>query len=211
MRKITFILALAMSVLSLQTAKADHQIVPIDDLQNKLYSNAPCTNTQWGDQFEGHWERLFDDNAATFFHSEYGDKTSVDGLDHYIRVDMGEGQSVQAFVFSFRTRNTNCTVNSPTEIVVEGSNEADGTYDVIATLTGLPTTNSTDYTSDVLTNGNAYRFIRYRVTKTRTMQTDGGGKVFFFISEFGMSKVEQYETIVTELANFNPNKFYTND
>ena len=194
MKKFTFILALAMSVLSLQTAKADHQIVPIDDLQNKLYSNAPCTNTQWGDQFEGHWERLFDDNAETIFHSEYGSKTSVDGLDHYIRVDMGEGQSVQAFVFSFRTRNKNCTVNSPTEIVVEGSNVADGTYDVIATLTGLPTTDATDYTSDVLTNGNAYRFIRYRVTKTPTMQTDGGGKVFFFISEFGMSKVEQDET-----------------
>ena len=208
MRKITFILALAMSILSLQTAKAD-QIVSIDDLQNKLYSNAPCTNTQWGDQFEGHWENLFDNNAATIFHSEYGNKTSVDGLDHYIRVDMGEGQSVQAFVFTFRTRNTNCTVNSPTEIVVEGSNEAEGTYDVIATLTGLPTTNSTDYTSDVLTNGNAYRFIRYRVTKTMSMQTDGGGKVFFFISEFGMNKVEQGETIVTELANFNPNKFYT--
>ena len=193
MRKFTFILAFAMSVLSLQTAKADHQIVPIDDLQNKLYSNAPCTVTTWGDDFKG-WDVLFDDNAATIFHSEYGNKTSVDGLDHYIRVDMGEGQSVQAFIFSFKTREKNCTVNSPTEIVVEGSNEADGTYDVIATLTGLPTTNSTDYTSDVLTNGNAYRFIRYRVTKTMSMQTDGGGKVFFFISEFGMSKVEQDET-----------------
>ena len=189
MRKFTFILAFAMSLFTLQSAMAGTKVVPIDDLQNKLYSNAPCTNTQWGDQFEGHWEYLFDNNTETIFHSEYGSKTSVDGLEHYIRVDMGEAKTVESFIFSFKTRFKNCEVNSPTEIVVEGSNVADGEYEQIAVLTGLPTTNSTDYTSGVLTNGNAYRFIRYRVTKTLTMQTDGGGKVFFFISEFGMSEV----------------------
>ena len=181
-------------------------VTPVDGLQNMLYSNAPCTNTQWGDQFEGHWERLFDNDPATIFHSEYGTKTSVDGLGHYIRVDMGEEKTIEAFIFSFRTRNTNCTVNSPTEIVVEGSNDADGDYEEIAVLTGLPTTNSTDYTSGVLTNGKAYRFIRYRVTKTSTNQKDGGGKVFFFISEFGMSEVKvvaecdgAYESALEEL------------
>lgn len=189
MRKFTFILAFAMSLFTLQSAMAGTKVVPIDDLQNKLYSNAPCTNTQWGDQFEGHWEYLFDNNTETIFHSEYGSKTSVDGLEHYIRVDMGEAKTVESFIFSFKTRFKNCEVNSPTEIVVEGSNVADGEYEQIAVLTGLPTTNSTDYTSGVLTNGNAYRFIRYRVTKTASMQKDGAGKVFFFIAEFGMSEV----------------------
>ena len=43
---------------------------------------------------------------------------SVDGLDHYLRVDMGEGNSVSLFTFTFTTRNTNSEVNSPTTIVV---------------------------------------------------------------------------------------------
>ena len=162
-----------------------------------LYSNAPCKVADWGDQFVG-WHVLFDDNTGTFFHSDYSGDPSVDGLDHYLRVDMGENNSISQFTFTFKTRNTNCTVNSPTTIVVEGSNAADGSYTEIATLTGLPTTNSTLYTSPVLgSEGVSYRYIRYRVTATQSGQTKGG-KVFFFIAEFGMSKATPKPVYETE-------------
>ena len=168
---------------------------PIDIKNNAdqmLHSNAYCTNTQYGDQFAG-WSVLFDGKSETFFHSEYGSGTSDDGLDHYLRVDMGEGNSVSLFTFTFKTRNENSEVNSPTTIVVEGSNEADGEYTEIATLTGLPTTNSTAYTSEILGSEDvAYRYIRYRVTETGSNQTDGGEKIFFFMAEFGMTKCIDY-------------------
>ena len=155
-----------------------------------LYSNAPCTNTQWGDQFTS-WKVLFDNDATTIFHSEYGNKTSVDGLDHYLRVDMGEDNKLSTFKFTFTTRDKNSEVNSPTTIVVEGSNDANGPYTEIKTITGISQQNSYKYESEVLGNSNnAYRYIRFRVTATGSYenQTDGGGKKFFFISEFGMSK-----------------------
>ena len=171
----------------------DYRFEEIDIKSNAdemLYSNAPCTNTQWGDQFTS-WNVLFDNNPATIFHSEYGSNTSVDGLDHYLRVDMGEDNKLSTFKFTFTTRDKNSDVNSPTTIVVEGSNDANGPYTEIKTITGISQQNSYKYESEVLGNANnAYRYIRFRVTATGNYenQTDGGGKKFFFISEFGMSK-----------------------
>lgn len=203
----------AIAALTASTVKADEllsaagfsatstKLVAIDIAGNAdamLYSNAPCTNTQWGDQFQS-WTVLFDGSSETIFHSEYDNGTgltSIDGLDHYLRVDMGENNALSQFAFTFTTRSKNCTVNSPTTIVVEGSNEAEGEYTEIATITDIPQENSYVYTSEVLgsADGPAYRYIRYRVTETGSNQTDGGGKIFFFISEFGMSKVETSDT-----------------
>ena len=190
----------------LALSEAEYKIVatPIDlkNNTNMLYCNAPCTNTSWGDQFEGHWEYLFDNNHGTILHSEYGGSTSLDGLDHYIRVDMGEGNTIQTLQFTIGTRDKNCTVNSPTTIVVEGCNEPDGTYEEIKTVTGIPQENSYTYTSAPLTNGKAYRYIRYRVTATGSMQKDGGNKVFFFIAEFGMSSVTEEFSVKSEYAAY---------
>ena len=189
MRKFTLFLALMVTMVTSAFAQGSEVIDIASNADAMLYSNAPCKVTTWGDDFKG-WHVLFDNDASTFFHSDYSGEPSVDGLDHYWRVDMGEGNSVSLFTFTFTTRSSNCDVNSPTTIVVEGSNEADGEYTEIATLTGLPTTNSTVYTSETLgSDGVDYRYIRYRVTATKSMQKQGG-KVFFFIAEFGMSKVK---------------------
>ena len=196
MRKITLFLALMVAMVTTTMAQTFEIIDIASNADKMLYSNAPCTDTRWGDEFKT-WQVLFDNDAETIFHSEYASgKASVDGLDHYLRVDMGEGNSVSLFKFTFTTRAKNCEVNSPLEMVVEGSNEADGAYTEIAKLTDLPTTNSTVYNSDVLGSEDvAYRYIRYRVTETLghkndpAAQKDASGKVFFFISEFGMSRL----------------------
>ena len=196
MRKITLFLALMVAMVTTTMAQTFEIIDIASNADKMLYSNAPCTDTSWGDEFKT-WQVLFDNDAETIFHSEYASgKASVDGLDHYLRVDMGEGNSVSLFKFTFTTRAKNCDVNSPLEMVVEGSNEADGEYTEIAKLTNLPTTNSTVYNSEVLGSEDvAYRYIRYRVTETLghknnpASQKDASGKVFFFISEFGMSRL----------------------
>ena len=168
------------------------------DADRMLYSNAPCTNTTYNDQFVS-WDVLFDNNAKTIFHSEYGNKQTVDGLDHYIRVDMGEGNRVGSFEFTYMTREGNDRV-SPKTIVVEGSNEAFGEYTEIATLTNLPGAASTTYNSDVLGDDNIkYRYIRYRVTETSAGDMDNGHP-FFAISEFGMSRV--YNDVPTTMPDF---------
>ena len=169
---------------------------PIDIASNAdamLYTNAPCTNTKYGDQFTS-WDVLFDNDPTTIFHSEYADVESADGLDHYLRVDMGEGKPVTKFAFTYTNRNRNSSVNAPSTIVVEGSNEADGEYTQIAEITGLPTVNSAVYASEILGDGNAYRYIRFRVTATPTNHSVKGHP-FFFISEFGMWNCDDIETM----------------
>ncbi len=150
-----------------------------------LYTNAPCTDTRYGDQFTS-WQVLFDGDETTIFHSEYANKESADGLDHYLRVDMGEGKSITNFTFTYTNRNTNSYINAPKTMVVEGSNSANGNYDELVVLTNLPSLNYAVYTSEEIGNGTAYRYIRYRVTETH-----GGRTVYehpyFHIAEFGMS------------------------
>ena len=127
MKKFTLFLALMVTMVTSAFAQGSEVIDIASNADAMLYSNAPCKVTTWGDDFKG-WHVLFDNDPSTFFHSDYSGDPSVDGLDHYWRVDMGEGNSVSLFTFTFTTRSSNCDVNSPTTIVVEGSNEADGEY-----------------------------------------------------------------------------------
>ena len=150
-----------------------------------LYSNATCKTEEWGDQFTS-WNVLFDNDPATIFHSDYSKTESEDGLEHYIRVDMGEGNEVSTFTFTYRNRNKNSDVNAPKTIIVEGSDQSTGKYTQIARLTNLSSTNSYIYESEsLLGNGENYRYIRYRVTETQQNQLNVEHP-FFFISEFGM-------------------------
>ena len=164
-------------------------VVTQTNANEMLYTNAPCTNTQWGDEFKG-WDMLFDNDANTFFHSEYGGTQTADGLDHYIRVDMGEGNDIGVFKFTYTNRSdngTNAMGVAPKKIIVEGSNSADGTYTTITTVTGLSDSGSYVYTSGQLgSNDTRYRYIRFRVTKTYGNNLDNGHP-FFAISEFGMN------------------------
>ena len=150
-----------------------------------LYTNAPCTNTQYGDQFVG-WHVLFDGDPATFFHSEYSDVESADGLDHYIRVDMGENSSVSLFTFTYTNRSSNSVYYSPKKIVVEGSNSPDGDYEEIAVLSNLSAEDSYVYNSPVIGGNTAYRYIRYRVVETQ-YNVKVYNHPYFHIGEFGMA------------------------
>ena len=170
----------------------------IEDMTNPqdevLYTNAHCTNTQWGDQFIS-WDVLFDGDANTFFHSEYSKMESLDGLDHYLRVDVGEDKSLSEFVFTYTVRGEipNRANYSPKKMVVEGSNTADGPYTVIAQLTALPSAAGAVYQSGPLSSD--YRYIRYRVTETFENQKVQNHP-YFFMAEFGMSECEKAENFV---------------
>ena len=156
-----------------------------------LYTNAHCTNTQYNDAFTS-WEVLFDGNANTFFHSEYSDIESLDGLDHYLRVDAGK--AIRDFSFTYTVRG-NDSWYTPSEIVVEGANEPNGTYTEISVLTDLPGEKAAVYESPILSNGNAYRYIRFRVTKTLYNKKVHNHPYFYF-AEFGMSEPVPVENLI---------------
>ena len=146
----------------------------------------------------GHGPNLaVDGNTETFFHTAwYG---SAVNEDHYLLIDCGEGLSLGDFTLNYYTLPVSAyNVDAPTVMVIEGSNRtgSDGLpadFTEIATLTSndatpLPTAKNQYYTSGVLGNGEDYRFIRLRVTKT----TGGlfGTHYYFGLAELGIYRME---------------------
>ena len=164
-----------------------------------LYCNAPYTAQNNNDYSAAYVEKLTDGSKTTYLHTNYTNYSST--LPHYLRVDLGNGSTVTKFKFNYSTRDNGN--NCPTTIVVEGCNEADGTYTTIATLTtadGLPNpgenTNggvAADFESSVIEMSEAYRYVRFKVTSTE----GSSSPTFFVISEFGFSVVIVEETNIT--------------
>lgn len=156
-----------------------------------VYCNAPYHAQQNGDYSvqgsDGY--HLLDGNKATYLHTDYSGSNSTDGLDHYIRVYVGES-GIGQFRMLYTTRNGGD--GQPTRMVIEGSNEATGTYTEIATLTKndaskpLPVTNGTDYTSDYF-EGETYKYLRFRVTGNK-LNEQKGGHYWFCMAEFALER-----------------------
>ena len=73
---------------------------------------------------------LFDDSAATYFHSRWGGTPVAE--QHFLQVDMGNGNSVTDFCFNYSLRE-GMPHAIPTGIVVSGSNSGTG-FETILTL-----------------------------------------------------------------------------
>ena len=170
-----------------------------------LYTNAPCTNTQWGDEFTS-WTVLFDDNAETFLHTEYAQNgKSEDGLDHYIRVDLGAGNEISAFKFDYTTRGGDAGYDFPQKFIIAGSNEVNGTYTEIGRIeSGCPVGTARSYSSDVFTSETPYRYLRFMVTETNTDRKGQGVEHnYWHMGEFRLYKATPYAGYVHNTGNIN--------
>ena len=164
-----------------------------------IYCNAPgATNNYAGDNLGVEALLDVDDNGepitATFLHTTYTGNSHDDNLDHYLRVDMGESNLLSfKFRYTPRTGNTN---NAPLVMLIEGSNDCVN-FEEITTLTEMATT----YQSDEITNGKAYRYIRFMVKDTHNHGAYNGHK-FFAMSHFEMTACKRV-TISDEYASPN--------
>ena len=153
-----------------------------------LYCNAAGENNSYETDRAG-VAALIDGKDGTFLHTDYTGADSKDGLDHYIRVDMGEDKTIDYFSFGYKTRNSNGG-NEPKKILIEGSNDGTKYYE-ITTLTGLPAGTGVTYTSESL-GGQPYRYLRFMVNET-TNGSSKGGHQFFALASFNLNKVSVTE------------------
>ena len=121
-------------------------------------------------------------NTTTHLHTTYTGNDQYDDLDHYLRVDMGEGESrLLSFKFAFLPRSN--SGNAPKVILVEGCNDLEkGVFEEIATLTDL----TVRYQSGEITNGKAYRYIRFMVKETVNNDMYNGHP-YFSLTHFEMT------------------------
>lgn len=148
-----------------------------------LYCNAPGETNNYDGDDKG-VTALLDNDSDTFLHTTYYGNDYADDLDHYLRLDMGENEALAAFKFNYVGRVGN-TGNAPKTIVIEGSNDREN-FEEITTLKNLPTADNATYQSDVITNGKAYRYIRFMVTETSN-GSDYNGHDFFALSHFSVT------------------------
>jgi hypothetical protein len=95
---------------------------------------------------------------------------------------MGENNALEAFKFAYIPRSI--TNNAPTEIFIEGCNDlVNGEWEEITTLKKLP---AKSYQSGEITNGKAYRYVRFIVTATVNNDMYKGHP-FFAMSHFEMT------------------------
>ena len=194
----------ALATLAAQTETLINEVGEVQFALNKkltlttenLYCNAPYTAQNNSDYSAAYVDKLTDGSKTTYLHTDYSGTVAAP---HYLRVDLGSGSTATKFKFNYSTRDNGN--NCPTIIVIEGSDEADGTYTEIKTLTcandGLPNpgqnTNggvAEDFESSVITMSKAYRYVRFKVTGV-----EGGGATFFVISEFGLNIIEDNVTV----------------
>ena len=203
----------AFANLRTETEKLVNGVVAIDETETKIalqctdanapyyiYCNAPgATNNYSGDNLGVAALLDVDDNGepitATFLHSSYVNGSHDDNLDHYLRVDMGEAMALRAFKFRYTPRIGN-TGNAPLVMLIEGSNDCVN-FEEITTLTNMDTT----YESDEITNGKAYRYIRFMVKDTHNHGEHDGHK-FFAMSHFEMTACK---TITISQEHASPN------
>lgn len=144
---------------------------------------------------------LVDDNTDTYFHTRWQGESV--GEAHYIQVDMGEGKTIQEFVFSYTPRSGS---PAPTAMTIYGSNDASSFTQVLATITSdLPAHNSgKSYTSSTInSSGAAYRYLRFVVTGSAgpAANTQYGGQYFFGMMEFDITEKAKPESYTVTLGN----------
>lgn len=154
------------------------------------------TNAQ--EKSEGPIENLLKDDDS-FFHSSW---QAAAGATHYLQVDLGEGKTLQEFVFGYTTRDKG---PHPYIIVVSGSNSPDSDFEDIKVFNSvLPRTGSTGWEAPApIKAEEPYRYLRFTVTKSSDLRSYG--EYCFAMSKFGLKTItySENEDYYVESVNLN--------
>lgn len=144
-----------------------------------VWTNAPEPN-------EGSIDEMFDGNPATYFHSNWSENgISEDGNAHNITIDLGAGNELSEFGFRYMTRAADN--DHIQELYIQGSNDNIEFTDIICINSGLPVGHNKTYVSEPIEADEAYRYIRFMVTKTNKDRIGAGAEHnYFHMAEFSL-------------------------
>ena len=158
-----------------QTFNAAHQGSEVTEIEADQLS----TNAQ--EPSEGPIKNLIDGKGNTFFHTRWSSPQIE--LPHYIQIYFKEAHEDFAIYYQNRTDNTWTSEGRPS--VVELQISSDGkTFETVATLSGLPSAHSTEYTSEFVVPGKTFTSFRFNVIAT------SGNTKYFNLAQFKFYDVE---------------------
>lgn len=145
----------------------------------KLTVDQLSTNAQ--EPSEGPIKNLIDGNKGSFFHTRWNSPQIE--LPHYIQIDFNEAHEDFAIYYQNRTDNTWTSDGRPSVVELQVSNDGEN-WETLSTLSGLPTTHSSEYTSAFVTPGKSFTHFRFNVIAT------SGNTKYFNMAEFKFYDVE---------------------
>ncbi len=128
------------------------------------------------------------DGTKLHFHTAW---ENVPAGPHYFQVDMGEGESIEAFVFETLNRD-DADYDFPSEFTIRGSND-DVDYELISVVdASASAAKSATFESKVIKASKPYRYLRFEVTNCISTGDNNqtGYRTYFHIAEFDLYKVE---------------------
>lgn len=176
-------------------------------ISGKISSNAAQNNADGnsgGNNDGAGIAGLTDNNVNTYFHSRWGG-TAVNE-DHYLQIDLGEGNTLSDFCFSYSVRKGNSqteTSPAPTAIEVRVSENGTDFGNPVATFpkdgNSLPLytdLGATLWHSGVINAGKDIRYIRLTVTESEGPgNTVWEGHKFFAMSALNLYKTKQVPVV----------------
>lgn len=166
------------------------------------------------EQSEGPIADLIDGRFDNFFHSCWNGTSQPI---HYLEVDLGTGNELDAFTFGYVTRppsNGNTIVNDfPDVITVQGSNDAENYTDIAVINEGLPQIQSTEWVSDNITSDEKYRFLRFNIEAERIYFHMADFWINMPLEETAAEEYLPYTEYIRELIELNnqANELYANN
>lgn len=166
---------------------------------------------------------LLDGNTTTYFHSQWSGTAVKE--DHYIEIDLGEGNAINELSLTYATRNAGDaggTSPAPTIMKLAASNNGKtftrvlGTYRNTDSKNPLPSFREMGkyWTSDNVKSTTGYRYFRITVTSSAGPGANSyGGHAFFAMSELSLNNAkavvkslkDEYtgaESIYEDVANY---------
>lgn len=147
--------------------------------RTKVELTADQLSSNYPEPTEGPIKNLLDGNTGTFFHTRWSSPQA--DLPHYIQVDFNEEH--EDFAIKYTTRNVGNKDGFPTIAELQISNDGEN-WETLSTLSGLPTTSATDYTSVFVMPGKKFKYFRFNVTAVSL------NSKYFHMSEFSFYDVE---------------------
>ena len=156
-----------------------------------------CNAPQSGE--EGKISKLLDSDGSTFFHSNWGSTTApADGLDHHFTIELGDDKAITNFKFYYKARSGSGLGDYPKTIKVQGSNDGTNYVDIKIVeprnSNGGIIENGAEWTSAVLTDGVAYKYLRFMVTVTTTNKKKDG-HIYFHMADFELYNMTSSATL----------------
>lgn len=146
----------------------------------KIALTADMLSTNAQEPSEGPIKNLVDGDSGTFFHTRWS-SPQID-LPHWIEIQLREPH--ENFIVYYMNRKDNTWTSDGRPRVVELQISNDGSsWETVETLSGLPATAGSEYTSNYVMPGKTFTYFRFKVTATT------GNTKYFNLAEFALYDV----------------------